>query len=202
MSAPTIRPLDIGEYSLTITDNNNCTADTTIILTEPDPLMATAISGDPSCSGNYDGYIHIATVGGTEPYRYFMLDLELESTIVDSLYQGDYYIEVQDSNYCEYSFGPVTLVDVDRDCLNIPAPFSPNGDGYNDDWFLENIHLYPKSIVQIYNRWGQLLYEESGPSGFWDGNYNGKPVPTGVYIYLIILGTDEENRNGTVTIIR
>lgn len=199
---PTIRNLDEGEYYLTIVDANDCTEDTVIRITNPPILSASYIIGNPSCLGNYDGYIQMVTYGGTPPYSYFLYNDVPVSHFIDSLYQGDYYVVVRDSNNCAFVAGPITLVDTDVDCLNFPVAFSPNGDGYNDEWYIENIHLYPKSVVQIYNRWGQLLYEKRGIEGYWDGTYKGNPVPTGAYLYMIILNNDEETRAGTVTVVR
>ena len=198
----TIRNLGVGAYNLLVTDNNGCTADTTIQIVEANSLIATAETGNTSCIGNYDGYIEIIAGGGTEPYSYYFMDMLWDSNVIDSLYRGEYYITVRDSNNCEYSFGPVIIYDTDEDCLHIPAAFSPNGDGYNDEFFIENLHLYPRAVVQIYNRWGQLLYEDLGINGFWDGTYNGNPVPTGAYLYNIMLNINEDPRVGTVTIIR
>jgi gliding motility-associated-like protein len=202
LTDPTIRNLDKGTYSLTITDNNNCKSDTNVIITEPLQLGSFFITGNPTCDGNYDGYIQMSVYGGTVPYSYFFYDDIPVSYIIDSLYEGEYFVIVKDSNNCEFTAGPIVLIDDDVDCLHFPVAFSPNGDGYNDEWFIENIQLYPKSVIQIYNRWGQLLYEEKGIDGYWDGNYNGNPVPTGVYIYMIILNNDEKTRTGTLTLIR
>jgi gliding motility-associated-like protein len=202
LTDPTIRFLDKGNYYLTITDNNNCFADTTIILFEPGLLGSTFITSNPSCDGNYDGHIMMASYGGTLPYSYFIYDNIATPYLIDSLYEGEYFVMVRDSNNCEHTTGPIALIDNDVDCIHFPVAFSPNGDGYNDEWFIENIHLYPKSVVQIYNRWGQLLYEEKGIDGYWDGTFNGNPVPTGVYIYLLILNNDEKTRTGTLTLVR
>ncbi|HNQ67716.1 MAG TPA: choice-of-anchor L domain-containing protein [Bacteroidales bacterium] len=199
---PTIRNLDEGEYYLTVVDINNCVADTVVRIANPAILAASYLVGHPSCLGNYDGYIQMATSGGVPPYSYYLFNDIPVNHFIDSLYEGDYYVVVRDSNSCAFVAGPITLVDTDIDCLKFPVAFSPNGDGYNDEWYIENIHLYPKSVVQIYNRWGQLLYEKRGIEGYWDGMYKGKPVPTGVYLYMIILNNDEETRAGTVTVVR
>jgi len=198
----TIRNLGTGSYLLVVDDNNGCSADTLVEIYQVNSLTATVEVGNTSCIGNYDGYIAIAAAGGTEPYSYYLMDIMWNSYIIDSLYRGDYYITVRDSNDCEFTMGPVSVYDTDEDCLHIPAAFSQNGDGHNDDFYIENIHLYPRAVIQIYNRWGQLLYEDLGSNGFWDGTYNGNPVPNGAYLYNIILNIDEDPRVGTVTIIR
>ncbi|MDD2634156.1 MAG: gliding motility-associated C-terminal domain-containing protein [Bacteroidales bacterium] len=202
INSATIRNLDPGFYTLMVSDNNGCTKDTVIQIYTVNSLTATVEVGKTSCIGNYDGYIAIYAEGGTEPYSYYLMGTQWNSNIIDSLCSGEYYISVLDTNNCEFNLGPIIVEDTDEDCLRIPAAFSPNGDGYNDEFFIENLHLYPRAVVQIFNRWGQLLYEEPGTKGFWDGTYKGKPVPTGAYLYNIILNIDEDPRVGTITIIR
>ena len=202
MTEATLRNLGPGNYTLIVTDRNGCETDTTVVLENPAPLSAAFITGNPSCDGNHDGYIQIAGIGGIPPYEFLMYGEFPESYIIDSLYEGEYFVEVRDSNNCQYIAGPIALIDNAIDCLHFPVAFSPNGDGYNDEWYIENLHLYPRAVIQIYNRWGQLLYEKLGTEGFWDGTYNGDPVPTGSYIYCIILNINEPNRVGTVTVVR
>ena len=71
-----------------------------------------------------------------------------------------------------------------------PNGISPNGDGSNDMWIIDNIHLFPNNWVEVYNRWGQLLFRGDGYDNVnvvWDGTYKGKPVPVGTYYYIINL---------------
>jgi gliding motility-associated-like protein len=89
----------------------------------------------------------------------------------------------------------------------IPSAFTPNNDQENDFWELVNIDdNYPKNLIRIYNRWGNVIFEsERGAynSNPWDGRYNGKPLPVGSYFYIIELTDDGsiEPMNGTVSII-
>ena len=87
--------------------------------------------------------------------------------------------------------------------IGYPKYFTPNGDGYNDEFQIENIHLYPRAVVQIFNRWGQLLYEDLGINGFWDGKYNGTEVPEGVYFYIISLNdSSQQTLKSYITVLR
>ncbi len=65
--------------------------------------------------------------------------------------------------------------------------FTPNGDGMNDVWDIGNINEFPDAVVEIYNRWGELLYRTQGYYKPWDGMYNNEPVPVGTYYYIINL---------------
>jgi gliding motility-associated-like protein len=88
--------------------------------------------------------------------------------------------------------------------ISVPSGFSPNGDGINDIWEIDIDLLFPDLVVEIYNRWGNLLYRSEGYTIPWDGNYEGDPVPVGTYYYVIDLKSDEypEPLTGPLTILR
>jgi gliding motility-associated-like protein len=72
--------------------------------------------------------------------------------------------------------------------IKIPNGFSPNADGRNDSWIIDNIQQFPESRVEVYNRWGELLF--ASPPGYptpFDGKYKGKDLPVGTYYYIINL---------------
>jgi len=64
-----------------------------------------------------------------------------------------------------------------------PNAFTPNGDGINDYWSVSTNYVAEGSVV-IFNRWGQRVYNGSINS-FWDGTFNGRTAPVGVYVYRI-----------------
>ena len=104
---------------------------------------------------------------------------------------------------CEgmFNLNEIFLHDNPVDCLKIPNAFTPNGDGINDLWEIENIDLFPEAETWIYNRWGQVMYYDSPLNNPWDGFYNGKAVPTGTYIYVIKTFRGIDDYTGTVTAI-
>jgi len=73
--------------------------------------------------------------------------------------------------------------------LVIPNAFTPNSDGINDIWTIQNINLYPNSTVRIFNRYGQIVFSSIGYGIPWDGTYNNSPLPPGAYYYIIDLKT-------------
>jgi len=95
------------------------------------------------------------------------------------------------------------LIEVIED-LNAFNAFSPNGDGINDYFEIEHSERFPAMQVEIYNRWGSLLYSSVGyDSGKnWDGTYKGKDAPVGTYYYVIIPYSGATPISGNVTIIR
>ena len=116
-----------------------------------------------------------------------------------------------------YYFTTVTIggcsasdtVFVANDCyMDMPNVFTPNGDGVND-------YFYPRQYLtkgittftmDIYNRWGQKLFETESIDGRgWDGRFNGKEQPEGVYVYIIDVSFKDgqkEHHQGNVTLMR
>ena len=86
--------------------------------------------------------------------------------------------------------------------LKVPNAFSPNGDGINDTWKIPYLASYPGAIVEVYNRYGQKVYSSTDYTREWNGTYNGGPLPTGTYYWIIIPGNGRRQLNGSVTIIR
>jgi gliding motility-associated-like protein len=84
----------------------------------------------------------------------------------------------------------------------VPSAFTPNNDGLNDTWNIPALNAFPEFILSVYNRYGQLIYQNKGNNIPWDGKYRGQPQPSGVYVYYIDLKVDGGKRKGTVTLIR
>lgn len=87
------------------------------------------------------------------------------------------------------------------DKLYIPTAFTPNGDGKNDRWQIPNLDLADGATVQVFDRAGQLVFSTGNSSTSWDGNFQGAPLPTGVYVYLIRF-RDGYLMKGKLTLIR
>jgi len=88
-----------------------------------------------------------------------------------------------------------------KDCeFFIPEGFSPEGNGINDKWVITGILNYPKNHVQIFNRWGNLVFETDGYQNEWDGTsmfglmIGGNELPEGTYFYIVDLGLSTNNK--------
>lgn len=86
----------------------------------------------------------------------------------------------------------------------IPNGFSPNSDGKNDTWVIDNIIQFPDCEVEVYNRWGEQLFYSRGYGVPWDGRYKGKDLPVGTYYYIIKLNHNNfpNAYTGPLTIFR
>ena len=67
--------------------------------------------------------------------------------------------------------------------------FSPNGDGINETWTIDNIYLYPNNTVSVFNRSGKIVFEQKGYKNTWNGvsnkGGNGQRLPVGPYLFII-----------------
>jgi len=89
------------------------------------------------------------------------------------------------------------------DKIIIPNAFSPNGDGINDTWNIEPLDLFNDADLQVYNRYGQLVFRNVGYIKPWDGTRNGTPLPVSTYYYILDLKIkNEKPMTGSVTILR
>lgn len=79
--------------------------------------------------------------------------------------------------------------------------FTPNLDGVNDTWVVENISLYPENHLRIYNRNGHIVYEKTEYNNEWDGKYFGSDLPAATYYYVLEISGFKAFK-GDVTIIR
>lgn len=84
----------------------------------------------------------------------------------------------------------------------IPNAFSPNGDGIHDRWRIQYLESYPGATVDVYDRYGGLVYSSIEYAVDWDGTRNGKPLPIGTYYYIINPKNGRKIITGSVTIIR
>ena len=79
---------------------------------------------------------------------------------------------------------------------------SPNGDGKNDNWVIQDIQLYPKNTVNIFDRAGRIVYSKQGYNNEWDGTLKGAPLAQGTYFYTVDLGPGLPKIKGFITLLK
>ncbi|MFD3002888.1 gliding motility-associated C-terminal domain-containing protein [Pontibacter toksunensis] len=87
--------------------------------------------------------------------------------------------------------------------ITVPNAFTPNNDNVNEVWEIENHEEYPDMRVEVFNRWGNLVFSTTG--GYnepWNGTFKGEALPVATYYYMIYLNSAEKPISGHVTIIR
>ena len=78
---------------------------------------------------------------------------------------------------------------------------TPNGDGVNDVWVIENIEQYPNATVKVFDIAGRVVFNQKGYNNKWNGYYNGAVLNEGAYYYVIDFGTDLYKAKGYVTVL-
>lgn len=100
------------------------------------------------------------------------------------------------------------IVDVISEVIiYVPNTFTPDNDEFNQDWgiVVEGLNVSGFNL-QVYNRWGEMIWESNDPSSTWDGTYKGQIVPNGTYSWLIqasdFASDAKYTWNGSVNVLR
>ncbi|MCF8374455.1 MAG: gliding motility-associated C-terminal domain-containing protein, partial [Bacteroidales bacterium] len=190
-----------GIYVIQIFDDAGCIFRDTLQLVQPTELHVSPTAISPNCPDVSDGSIQLNVNGGNPPYSYVWSTLEYTEDILN-LDVGTYTVTISDMNGCVFYYSD----DLDyqyQECLFIPSAITPNADGYNDVWQIRGVELYPKMYIEIYDRWGQVMFKsDKGYKQKWDGTYEGKDLPIDTYYYVIQLNEGTEPIIGQITIVR
>lgn len=133
-------------------------------------------------------------VSSTRAYEYSLDGMEYQTkNIFNNVKGGAQTVYIRGLNGCEFFTEEVFV-------KTYPAFFSPNNDGENDVWRLEN---FPdvKYNIYIFNRFGVLLKHIESSTGFWDGTYKGKNAISSNYWFKLVLETGEV-LNGNFSLLR
>ena len=139
--------------------------------------------------------------GGMGSFEYKMDNQEWQS---DNTYEGLAY-KVLHTAYARDEMGcvGVSVFNIAQPPLPIEDYFTPDGSGANDVWDVTSIlEAYPKTTVKIFDRSGKVVAELNGDMAEWDGTYNGNPLPSTDYWYLINVPEIRQQFTGHFTLIR
>jgi len=124
------------------------------------------------------------------------------TTVVSPPNTTYFILTVTDVNACSnFDSVLITVVPLKFDG-KITNVFSPNGDGINDNWYIEGIASYQDNEVVVYNIYGQEVYRKKKYTNDWQGTYNGSQLPDGTYFYIIKVNESSEVIKGSVDILR
>jgi gliding motility-associated-like protein len=211
-------PITSSPYVLTVTDTNLC-IDTVHLRLRPVNKMNPFMSSEGViCKDDNSGEVRVFVQEGTPPFVFnWIIGGELFSQeddilVIDSfssirgLYPGLYSVEITDDMGCVLR-DSIEVKSNPNICLKIYKAFSPNDDDIHEFWEIENIHLYPRAIVSVYNRNGREVfrrrnYTNSETDAFGGKDINDQPLPSSTYYYIIDLVNGDDVFKGTVTIVR
>ena len=183
--------LPAGEYKIDIVDNNDCTYQEKIILTEPAQFDVELGEDFEILIGESRYLVKGDVLDDDYQFDWYpsksLNCSDCPNPIAKPLETTTYSVLVTNESGC-YRKDEVTInINLDRP-VYFPTAFSPNGDGTNDYFEIPHGITTTKVVrLKMFNRWGQLLYDshyaENGGAVRWDGNFEGKTVNEGLYIY-------------------
>ena len=130
----------------------------------------------------YPTFISVNVLGaGSGNYEYQLDDLPYQdSNIFNNVLPGQHLISVRDKD------GHCNPVPVNTVIINYPKFFTPNGDGYNENWNIPQLILTnPNAPIFIYDRYGKLLKQISPSGNGWNGIFNGQLLPADDYWFTV-----------------
>ena len=185
-----------GDYWLEIDQNGCKLRDTIKVAPMPQPTVSLGIDTSvckykpvilKTISSNYDSYLW--STGETTP-------------AIEVSQIGTYHVTVS-KNLCKAAD---TIQVQAGDCdVYIPSAFTPNNDNLNETFGVVDNTTLPFFSLQIYSKWGQLIFSSNDVTKKWDGTFKGKKMPNGSYVWMLNY-TNSRGRKfyeqGTVMLIR
>ena len=165
-----------GTYEVEFTDENGCVAVQKAVVTAGEiPLIEKINTTENS--------LQILATGGNPPYYYSLngTDWQTENSF-KNLNAGIYTVYVKSqANSC-------TAV-AQSAVVFIPNVVTPNGDGKNDEYIIKYIDEFPDATFSVFDRYGKLIFTtKNSVEKSWDGQFHGRPLPSGTYWYFLDLG--------------
>jgi gliding motility-associated-like protein len=187
-----------GAYQVNVSDANGC------VYTSPSINISSIIRNIPVSLGKdtiiCPGETLLLNPG---PFTAYVWQDGSTAPFFKATESGNYKVTVTDSLGCRGT----SDIDVLVDCPDIyfPSAFTPNGDALNNGFGpLGGIFLLREYSLNVYGRWGELIFSSGNPYEKWNGNYKSAQLPTGTYTWYAtyrLRGT-YFTKKGTVTIIR
>ena len=202
------RPVVGGQVIFTIEVANigNVTA-TDIVINEQIPSGYVFISAITT-AGSFSEFDGVWIIDQLNPDQVEILEITVEV-----LGFGDYlniaYIQSSVGGDETNTSNDEASAETDPICLTIYNEFSPDGDGVNDTFVIDCLERFPNNKLEVFNRWGNIVYSKRGYQNDWGGTSNGRGVikasdelPVGTYYYVLDLGNGSKPRVGWLYINR
>ena len=197
-----------GSYSLTVTDNNQCSAITDITVSQPGALSVDILPIDTLTIGES---VILQTNAQTNPGNTtYLWQPATGLSCTDcpeptaSVIQDTQYFVTIDNNGCSATDSIWVFIIPDSaettiPSLFIPNAFSPNNDGLNDVFYIYGNGI-SKISWSVFDRWGELVFSSNELNRGWDGKLNSKLLPPGVfvvnvYVEFIDLGSRQKTQS-------
>lgn len=201
-----------GDYYVEIISNLGCRRSSDTVSVNFIPQFTGALESPLYPNGfNVSGYqaqdgsIELILQGGVPPFDIIWSEGSVNTQNLNNLAEGDYFVFVTDAAGCSDSLfitltgpaepAPDTTSNV---TVTVPNGFTPNGDGLNDLFVIKNLEQFPDNTIEVYNRFGNIVFRQSPYSNDWNGIGNrGKLLPSGTYYFILNL-KDSESISGFI----
>lgn len=191
-----------GYYHVLVEDTNGCQGGHTVTV-DLWPLPVLAVSNDTSVSLGYDVPLWVTGAESYEwsPSTYLDDPFSSTPTSISPLATTTYTVTGTSAFGC-MSSTEVTIT-IEPDYTFEPSNvITPNDNGKNDTWFVQNLELYDDCDIVVVNRWGNEVFSSRGYSTPWDGTYEGEPLPEATYYYIVKCDGTEKIYKGPITLLR
>jgi gliding motility-associated-like protein len=206
-----ISQLGPGTYYVTVTDSRGCNALDTFTLAYLNNLTVEAGINDTINLG--ESVTLTATTNSSASDisfiwspDYHLSCISCQSTIASPAQTLTYYVNASDTNGCKAVDSVVVFVNKNYN-IYVPNAFTPNGNSVNDYFqIFGDTESWKQLQVEIFNRWGEKIFESHDLDFKWDGTYKGKMQEPNVYVYVITVtfvdGHSTGVLKGSITLIR
>ncbi|MCF8368598.1 MAG: DNRLRE domain-containing protein [Bacteroidales bacterium] len=187
-----------GYYSYTISNNCGSVSDTVFLNELPSPQPEIQIDTLPQESS--------LLLYTEESYHNYWWNDGSQNPVLEIEQPGDYWLSVENEEGC-LATDSISIEPWECE-MYIPAAFTPNGDSYNDYFYVDANSIQQFSI-QIFNRWGEKVFISDDVDFYWDGTNKSNPCAEGTYFYIISYNCTnftsqikQSQRKGTITLLR
>lgn len=202
-----------GVQNLHITSNGGCVTDTTVVIAEPAAAVLEIVPSSTvvELGGTVELNTSFSSFNTDSAVSYSWLAAEglsctdCANPVVNSNSKtNEYTLTVTYNGNCKAVASTKVEVKGSNTEPFVPNAFTPNGDGMNDVFMVFGQGI-SKVNMQIFNRWGEKVFESANQASGWDGTYKGELQNTGVFVYQIsavYLDGRTVDTNGTITLLR
>lgn len=191
--ADSITGLPAGTYAAIVEDSNGCTAQYTVVLSDPPQVVADFLANPalPVTLNLAAASLSVQNLSQNATSFLWQWGDGTTDTLPNPGHsytsQGDFCIDLTaaDSSGCTDTARRCGLRVVETE-LVIPNTFTPNGDGRNDYFAIIGVDQFPSNKIEVFNRWGNRVFEMDNYDNTWDGS-NGKSkaaLPDGAYFFI------------------
>ena len=218
-----ISPTVTTSYTVIGITTSGCSDTTLFVQTVtvcPGVLTATSTAKDVTCFGKKDGSINIESTISYQNKKvdYYWLPagtcLNNACSELNNLGPNTYSLTIK-VTYTLNNFlvktdsivlDPITVLDINPECeATVFTGISLNNDGTNDFLTIDNIELFPKNRITVFNRWGVQIFEQSGYDNktvVWPTSDQAAKLISGTYFYVVDLGDGSKPQKGWIELFK